>query len=692
MQHIKKYILTITEFISVNKLVLVFTTSLQDLIFNSACKNIFISFGLILIAVSCARETEDKLSLSITQLTSLNGNENDIKFSPDSKLIAFISSQLGGSNIYVVPTEGGELIQLTNTKGENSWHSWSPDGKTLAFQSNRIGTYGVWVVSSSGGEPRLLSDSTFESGRPKWSPDGSEIAYHSNISGHWNIWAVSIQTGETRQLTDQPDDEYIYGWSPDGSQISYYYYNKTTDHWDIWTVSSSTGKMKQLTQQSGKSTLFGWSSDGAMLGYNYEDSTHRDLYIVSINGTPPKNVTNHEGEEWHPSWSPDGKHILFYTTWNDAMTDIWMTDPVSGQLTQVTKHVDEDYYPRWSPDGEWVVFKSKRKKQIRGDLFLTSVTSGEIVPLNLSDTIDAGIPVWSTNGEAIAFSANAGEEYIYSVPNGGGNPSRLTSYIESESDPMYSSKGNLVVFQSTRFGSENDMFIYNIKEDKLDTITNSYVNQRATSWSPDGEKIGFIRNRGGGPRTMNLWTMMKNGQNQVQISETGGIRNAIWCEQGETFVYSYDDNASYRYTIWKIPARGGAPEPLVINEASQQPTDCSPDGKTFLFQSNMSGTNKIYYMSVSGGDYVEIINELGGGEGGRWSPDGSLIAFLSNKNKENTTDLYVMSSKGGAVTRLSNSLAKESWPSWAADGKSIIYSANMGDNDIWIVDVDKYAN
>lgn len=643
--------------------------------------------SLMVIAISCTPSKDNAPSLAIAQLTDLDGNESGIRFSPDGTRIAFLSNQSGASNIYVVPVEGGEHIQLTNTKGENSWHSWSPDGKTIAFQSNSGGKYGIWIIPSSGGEGRLLSDSAYHSGRPKWSPDGSEIAYHSNIESNWNIWAVSIKTGETRQITDQPDDEFIYGWSPDGSQITYYYQSKSTGHWDIWTVSSTTDQTKQLTRQSGNANLFGWSPDGTMLGYSYSDQDHRDLYIVSIDGGEPKNVSHHAGEEWHPSWSPDGKKILFYTTWDDAMTDIWMTDPISGELTQVTQHIDEDYYPRWSPVSDWIVFKSKRKKQKRGDLFLTSARMGKIVPLGLNDIIDPGVPVWSSQGNSIAFSANVKDEYIYSILSSGGPSTRLTSDSESESSPMYSPNGNQVVFQSVRFGSENNIFIYSLKTGKLDTISNSYINQRATSWSPDGQKIAFIRNSGGGPRTRDIWTMSNLGENQTQISETGGIRNAIWCEQGKSFVYSYDKDASYVYNIWKIPVAGGTPVQLVINDASQEPTDCSSDGQTFLFHSNISGANKIYTMSVVGGDYSVIENELGGGEGAKWSPDGTQIAFLSNQNEEKTIDLYVMSSTGGTVTRLTNSEAKESWPSWEPDGKSVIYSANLGNDDIWIVDI-----
>src|ERR1700719_3772156 len=98
----------------------------------------------------------------------------DPKISPDGKWVAYamatpdMSANRGASNIWTVPTAGGEATQLTQS-GHDSSPAWSPDGKTLAFLSSREGTSQVYVLSMEGGEAHAVTHLSTGADLVKWS-------------------------------------------------------------------------------------------------------------------------------------------------------------------------------------------------------------------------------------------------------------------------------------------------------------------------------------------------------------------------------------------------------------------------------------------------------------------------------------------------------------------------------------------
>ena len=69
-------------------------------------------------------------------------------------------------------------------------------------------------------------------------------------------------------------------------------------------------------------------------------------------GGNQRNLSNNDSDEWDPSWSPDGKHILFIST-----ADIYVMDADGGNPKNLTNHRRQnEFSPSWSPDGERIVF------------------------------------------------------------------------------------------------------------------------------------------------------------------------------------------------------------------------------------------------------------------------------------------------------------------------------------------------
>jgi len=103
------------------------------------------------------------------------------------KTIAFVvtwqlkEENKAASNIYLVPTNEGEVRQLTNAKGTNVNPRWMPDGKTIAFISTRDGESQIWTIPVSGGEAKKVSHIATEASNMTISPDGRWFAFTSDV-------------------------------------------------------------------------------------------------------------------------------------------------------------------------------------------------------------------------------------------------------------------------------------------------------------------------------------------------------------------------------------------------------------------------------------------------------------------------------------------------------------------------------
>jgi Tol biopolymer transport system component len=108
------------------------------------------------------------------------------QISRDGKWVAYAVStpdmelNRGVSNIWIIPTAGGDAIQVTQG-GRDTSPAWSPDGKMLAFLSARDGNSQVFLLSMEGGEAKKLTQLSTGADLFKWAPDGKSIAFTSAV-------------------------------------------------------------------------------------------------------------------------------------------------------------------------------------------------------------------------------------------------------------------------------------------------------------------------------------------------------------------------------------------------------------------------------------------------------------------------------------------------------------------------------
>lgn len=200
----------------------------------------------------------------------------------------------------------------------------------ITFLSDRDGKGNIYVMNDDGSNVRRLTDTPMTVGSPNWSPDGQQIAFimdlnsaePGNLHGLQQQFDLFVMNADgTRQLnlTEHPAQDFEGSWSPDGKYLAFD--SGRTGHatLEIHVMEVATRKVWQLTN-FGFASAPKWSPDGKEIVYeSVQRGEGRHIYIMSADGKNPrpllrqprKGFGGHVVGSYFPSWSPDGRYILY---------------------------------------------------------------------------------------------------------------------------------------------------------------------------------------------------------------------------------------------------------------------------------------------------------------------------------------------------------------------------------------------
>ena len=257
-----------------------------------------------------------------------------------------------------------------------------------------------------------------------------------------------------------------------------------------------------------------------------------EIYVMDVDGGNPRNLTNDRNDDRDPSWSPDGKRIVFFSNRDGHVidgrptSDIYVMDADGGNPQNLTNDRNDDRFPSWSPDGKRIAFVSDRDGPPRYfDIYVMDADGGNLQRLT-SDPRDDRNPSWSPDGERIVFGARREGHFetkfavtyeIYVMDADGGNQQRLTENRKNDWEPSWSPNGERIAFASDRKGDLVNIEIYVMDADggNQQRLTENRKNDWQPSWSLDGERIAFVSDRDGNSE---IYVMDADGGNPQNLT------------------------------------------------------------------------------------------------------------------------------------------------------------------------------
>lgn len=254
----------------------------------------------------------------------------------------------------------------------------------------------------------------------------------------------------------------------------------------------------------------------------------KQLVVMDIDGRNERQITSEKEGVVLPSFSPDGKSILYSTYMNhtSVLKELSMETLKSKRLS---------WYPGLNVGGIYdlinngILLTLSREGDV--DIYRMDRHGKKLKRLTQSIGIDTS-PSVSSDGKHIAFvSSRSGSPHIYTMDADGTNVKRLTFQCNYNQSPEWNPAGQLIVFVC-REGNTLDLYLMDLKTGQNIRLTKNQGQNEDPVFAPNGRAILFTSTRNG---TRNLWTTNLDGSLQRPLTKTGSYYTPTWGKKYDRF-------------------------------------------------------------------------------------------------------------------------------------------------------------
>lgn len=235
----------------------------------------------------------------------------------------------------------------------------------IYFISTRTGHKEVWSMDYDGANQKQLTHLGTVSLSPRVSPDGSRVAFSglTRPPESWQIMMYSLDLGRMVSFPHYHGGNYSPGWSSDGTKLAFSS-SMGSGTTDIFIADATGAGPRRLTNgKSDISPVFNPRTN-AQIAFVSGRTGLPQIYIMDADGSNVQRVTD-QGYAVSPAWSPNGLLLAFSWVRNYGPgilggADIYVMDIASRQIVQLTHDGGRNDFPSWSLDGRHIVFQSNR--------------------------------------------------------------------------------------------------------------------------------------------------------------------------------------------------------------------------------------------------------------------------------------------------------------------------------------------
>ncbi|UCF66037.1 MAG: serine/threonine-protein kinase [Acidobacteriota bacterium] len=501
------------------------------------------------------------------------GDQDAPRWTPDGSYLAYVSQHKPGSPLFLVPSDGGTPRELIATNiptlefggvpmGDRPWSS---DGETLLVsmptESQRLAVHRVERASGRAEQitfPPAGSDDSYAT----YSFDGKQILFRRSIEGKGALMLMAAEGGDPEILLR---DEFSYdgmAWRPDNRRIVVEAARGTAVN-NLFEIDVVTRKIIPLTAGTLSTNGVSVSMDDRVLFSSFWHDQF--LYRVDVETGEQVQLTSHARDNRYARVSPDGR-IIAYASNRTGNSEIWLHYLDGRPESRLTDDEGEDAKPEWSPDGRRIVFVSDREDGAF-KLFVTNADGGT-EPRLLTDratnwgrggsSLLANNPVswWSPDGEIIAYRVigDAGPELWTVGSDGVGARTRLDGVTGFD---WY--RGSRWALITRRSGTEEKLLAIDLDTGQEQTLFAGALQQFDVA--PDGSAVAF--SYGPGHLAMGLAVLeleepadvgglpraVGEPRYVVPTEGTWHVHNGGWSPDSKSLVYTQDRDYGHIYEL-----------------------------------------------------------------------------------------------------------------------------------------------
>lgn len=253
----------------------------------------------------------------------------------------------------------------------------------------------VFVTDMTGRGTRRLTDANTISLLPAWSPNGGSILFTSYLKNNPDLYRISLDSKKLDWLSNKRGLNTGAAVSPDGSKIALTL--SVDGNTEIYVMDRTGDNLRRLTDKYGQDVSPAWSPDGRRIAFVSSRSGNPHIYLMNADGSDVKRLTFRGNYNQEPDWSPKAGGKIVFTARDERLKyDIFLVDPNTGEITRLTQDQGNNESPSFSPDGNQIVFTSTRSRGKR--LYIMDLDGRNQRPLGKSARVET--PSW---GPAVGY-------------------------------------------------------------------------------------------------------------------------------------------------------------------------------------------------------------------------------------------------------------------------------------------------